>query len=133
MHSHSKRIARRGILTMELVMTLPILAIVLFALFEFSLLFFARGQVVDACRAGGRMACLPGSGCETVDHTVRQSLSPRLRKAARIEVEPGEHTGDWVRVAVRVPMQAASPNLLWPIGFSLNDRNLFAETWMVKE
>ncbi len=133
MHSHSKRIARPGILTMELVMTLPILAIVLFALFEFSLLFFARGQVVEATRAGGRMACLPGCGCETVEHTVRQSLSPRLRNAAQIEVEPGEHSGDWVRVAVRVPMQAASPNLLWPVGFSLNGRNLFAETWMVKE
>jgi hypothetical protein len=118
---------------MELVMTLPILGIVLFALFEFSLLFFARGQVVDACRAGGRMACLPGCGCETVENSVRQSLSPRLREAAQIEVEMGEHSGDWVRVAVSVPMNEASPNLLWPVGFSLTGRDLYAETRMVKE
>jgi hypothetical protein len=118
---------------MELVMTLPILGIVLFALFEFSLLFFARGQVVEACRAGGRMACLSGCGCETVENSVRQSLSPRLRRAAQIEVEMGEHTGDWVRVAVSVPMNEASPNMLWPVGFNLNGRNLYAETWMVKE
>jgi hypothetical protein len=45
----------------------------------------------------------------------------------------GEHTGDWVRVAVSVPMNEASPNMLWPVGFNLNGRNLYAETWMVKE
>jgi hypothetical protein len=118
---------------MELVMTLPILGIVLFALFEFSLLFFARGQVVEACRAGGRMAALPGCGCEAVEARVRQSLSPSLRQSAQIEVEAGEHSGDWVRVAVSVPMQDASPNLLWPVGFNLKNRTLYAETWMVKE
>ena len=133
MHSHSNRKTRRGILTMELVMTLPILGIVLFALFEFSLLFFARGQVVEACRAGGRIACLTDCTSDAVENRVRQSLNPKLRSAAHIDVELGEHAGDWVRVAVRVPMKLASPNLLWPVGFNLENRNLFAETWMFKE
>mgnify|MGYP003350373201 CR=1 FL=1 len=50
------RRSRSGVLSMELVLTLPILLILLFGLLEFSLLFFARGDVVDASRAGGRAA-----------------------------------------------------------------------------
>ena len=118
---------------MELVMTLPILGIVLFALFEFSMLFFARGHVVDACRAGGRIACLSGSTERAVEQTVRRSLKPPLRNAALVRVDLGEHSGDWVRVAVIVPMEKTAPNLLWPVGFDLKGRNLYAETRMVKE
>ena len=43
---------RRGVLSMELVLTLPIVGVVLLALFEFTLLFYARGLVVEASRAG---------------------------------------------------------------------------------
>jgi Flp pilus assembly protein TadG len=125
--------SRRGILSMELVMTLPILGIVLFALFEFSMLFFARGHVVEACRTGGRMACQNGSTPEAVEHCVLKALNPNLRNVAQIQVELGENSGDWVRVAISVPMQSTAPNLLWPVGFNLENRNLYAETRMVKE
>ncbi len=133
MRVQSRKTARRGILTMELVMTLPILGIVLFAMFEFSMLFYARGHVVDACRNGGRIACLNGATPEAVEYSVRQSLKPSLRSCAQIDVQTGEDSGDWVRVAVRVPMNQTAPNLLWPVGFNLEGRNLYAETRMVKE
>lgn len=61
---------RRGFLSAELIFTLPILAIVLFGLFEFSMLFFARGQVAEAARVGCRKATLPGVQAVDVEETV---------------------------------------------------------------
>ena len=56
----SRARSRRGSLTMELVLVLPILGILLLGLFEYSLLFFARGEVVDASRTGARIASVTG-------------------------------------------------------------------------
>jgi len=118
---------------MELVLVLPILGILLLGLFEYSLLFFARGEVVDASRTGARIASLPGATEYDVEEHVLASLSPRLRQTARVAVQTGQYSGDPVIVAVRVPMESASPDLLWPIGFSLDGRDLVSETQMLKE
>ena len=124
---------RRGVLSMELALVLPILLAVLLGLFEFSMLFFARGSVVEASRAGARLASMPGVVPEEVEAAVREALSPRMREGLRVDLVPGEHAGDVVGVAVRVPMEAASPDLLWPIGYGLEGRELHAETRMVRE
>lgn len=124
---------RRGSLTLELLFVLPILLVLLLGLFEFSLLFFARGEVVEASRSGARKATLTGVAAEDVEAEVLASLSPRLRPAAEVDIEPGAFSGDPVIVAVRVPMAAAAPDLLWPIGFSLQGRSLLCETRMAKE
>lgn len=124
---------RRGYLSLELALTLPILGLVLAALFEFSLLFEARGSVVTACRVGARKATLPGVTETDVAAVVRRGLPPRLRNAAEVDVGGGDRTGDPVTVAVRVPMNRAAPDLLWPIGYSLDGRFLDAETRMIRE
>lgn len=131
-HTLSQR-RRRGSLTMELIFVLPILGTLLLGLFEYSLLFFARGEVVDASRAGARFAALAGVAPADVEQQVLTSLSPRLRSAAEIAIETGVHSGDPVSVAVRVPMASAAPDLLWPIGFSLSGQYILSETRMVKE
>lgn len=118
---------------MELVLTLPILAIVLMALFEFSMLFYARGIVVESCRAAARHGTLSGATTQTVELEARKILSPSLQDGLRVEYLPGTHSGDLVQVAVRVPMKSAAPDLLWPVGFSLRDRDLLAEVNMIKE
>jgi TadE-like protein len=125
--------AREAFLSMELALTLPVFVGVLFALFEFSLLFAARGSVVHAGRVGARIATLPGASNDDVEAAVRSVLRPRLRNVAAIAIEPGRHTGDVVTVSVTVPMSAAAPNLLWPIGYDLRGRELVATTRMVKE
>ena len=102
---------------MELALTLPILGVLLFGLFEFSMLFTARSQVVEAARAGARKAC----HCESRGEHVED------------EVHPGEKTGDDVTVSVWVPMSKASPDLLWPIGYRLAGRELHASCRMSKE
>jgi Flp pilus assembly protein TadG len=124
---------RGGFFSMELALTLPILGVVLFALFEFSLLFFARGEVVEACRVGARRASLPGATEEDVDEEIRRVLNPRLQQNMQVDVELGRHSGDVVTVAISVPMGAASPDLLWPIGYRLGGRQLFAATRLVRE
>lgn len=124
---------RRGVLSMELVLTLPILLILLFGLLEFSLLFFARGDVVDASRAGVRAARLHGATEESVEDEVRYSLGARLASQVQVHTNLGDKTGDEVSVTVQVPMAAAAPDLLWMVGYSLKGRDLLCETRMVKE
>lgn len=118
---------------MELVLTLPILGVVLLGLFEFTWLFYARGQVVEASRIAARHGTLPGASIEDLEVEVRQIVPPSWSNSVRVAADLGEHPGDRVQVAVEVPMAAVAPDLLWPIGLGLAGRNLYAETRMVKE
>lgn len=130
---NNKTKSRKALLSMELVLTLPLLMLVLFAVFEYSMLFFARGGVVEASRIGARTATYPGASLEVIEQSVVQSLGPQLNQNATVFVEPGQFSGDRVVVVVKVPMAAASPDLLWPIGFGLQGRYLIAETVMERE
>jgi len=133
LQTDDRRSTRRGIFSLELALTLPILGVVLLGLFEFSLLFFARGSVVEASRVAARTASLPGVGPEAVERSVRNVLSSRLRRGMKIRMNLGEQTGDVVVVGIRVPMRMAAPDLLWPIGVGLAGRDLYSETRMIKE
>ncbi len=124
---------RRGVLSMELVLTLPILFVLLLGLFEFTMLFYSRSLVVEASRAAARQASLPGATDESIEAEVRRVLSPTLQEGVQIGVDLGDRSGDLVVVSVEVPMSSASPDLLWPIGAGLNGRNLYSETRMVRE
>jgi len=114
-------------------MTLPILMLVLFAIFEYSLLFFARGGVVEASRIGARSATYPGASADFIEQSVAEALGPQLGRNACVHAELGQFSGDRVVVVVKVPMSDASPDLLWPIGFGLRGRYLVAETCMEME
>lgn len=124
---------RRGMLSAELIMTLPILAIILFGLFEFSLLFAARGELSEATRVAARKASLPGVTPDAVEAEVRRVLSPRLQRSMELTVDQGQRSGDVVTVAIAVDMKSASPDLLWPIGYSLKNRKLYEATHMIRE
>jgi hypothetical protein len=123
----------RGVLSMELVLTLPILGVVLLGLFEFTLLLYARGQLAEASRAGARQASLPGTTEEDVELAVARVLPERLQRGMTVTAELGDHSGDVVAVAVSVPMTSAAPDLLWPIGVGLSGRWLMSETRMIRE
>jgi Zn-dependent protease with chaperone function len=125
--------ARRGVLTMELVLTLPVLFIVLLGLFEFTMLFYSRSLIVEASRVGARKASLPGATEAAVTNDIQNVLSPRLQTGMQITVNLGQYSGDVIMVAVQTPMSSASPDLLWPVGFGLSGRNLYSETRMVRE
>jgi hypothetical protein len=127
------RRTRRGVLSMELVLTLPILFVLLMGLFEFTMLFYSRSLIVEATRVGARKASLPGATPQDVEDEVRRVLSPRLQTGIQIGVDPGSHSGDVVVVTVQTPMTSASPDLLWPIGAGLSGRSLYSETRMIRE
>ncbi len=129
----TQRRKRRGVLSMELVLTLPILFMLLMALLQFMMLFYSRSLIVEASRAGARKATLPGATVQDIETEIQRVLAPRLQQGMQVEVAFGEWSGDAVSVSVAVPMTAAAPDLLWPIGFGLNGQNLFAETRMVRE
>lgn len=129
----SQHRGRRGILSMELVLTLPILMLLLLAIFEFSFLMSARSEVVEASRAGARLATLHGVWEEEIQQEVQRALGPKFGPAAIVESHLGTYSGEEVIVTVRVPMSAAAPNLLWPVGFNIQGQELVAQTRMVKE
>ena len=124
---------RSGMFSAELVMTLPLFGIILAGLFEFALLFQARTELAEATRAGARIATLPGVRADQVEQEVRRVLSPRLQETMDLAVDPGQKTGDVVTVAIAVDMNVASPDLLWPIGYSLKNRQLYQTTRMIRE
>lgn len=130
---HAGARPRRGVLSMELVLTLPILFMLMLGLFEFTMLFYSRSLVVEASRAAARQASLPGATDEAIEAEIRRVLSPALQEGIQIGVDLGDRSGDLVVVSVEVPMSSASPDLLWPIGAGLNGRNLYSETRMVRE
>ena len=135
MKASHKSIQRRrsGVLSMELALTLPILALVLAGLFEFTMLFFARGEVVEASRVAARKASLPGATVEDVEDEVLKVLHPRFHNSLQVDSQLGEKSGDVVAVVVPVAMSDAAPDLLWPIGYSLQGRPLLSETCMIRE
>lgn len=120
-------------LSMELVLTLPILALLLAGLLEFTMLFFARGEIVEASRVAARKASLPGVTLEDIEDEVLKVLHPRFRDSLQVSAELAEKSGDVVAVVVTVDMGAAAPDLLWPIGYSLRGRRLLSETCMIRE
>lgn len=128
-----QRRPRRGLLTFELVMTLPVLGLVLMGLFEFSLLFFARGELVEAARLGARKAALPGATQEDIEDEIRRSLSPRMQNTLEVAVTPATHSGEVVSVELWTEMKSGAPDLLWPIGLSLDGQHLYAVAHMVRE
>nr|WP_299461123.1 TadE family protein [uncultured Gimesia sp.] len=132
-HKHKKQTERTGFMSMELALVLPIFGIVMFGLLEFTLLFYARADVVEASRIGARLATLPGMTRQNVEQEVLKILPPQLGQGAVIQAQLGEHSGDIVMVAVSIPMTLASPNLLWPVGYDLKGQNLYSETRMIKE
>jgi len=132
-HKHKNQTKRTGFLSMELALVLPIFGIVMFGLLEFTLLFYARADVVEASRIGARLATLPGVTQQNIEQEVLKILPPQLGQGAVIQAEMGEHSGDIVMVAVSIPMTLASPNLLWPVGYDLKGQNLYSETRMIKE
>jgi len=125
---------RRGaILSMELVLVLPIFLLLIFSITEFSLLMSALARVSTAAQSGARLMSISGAQEEEVQGRVAELLGPALAAGSEIIVTPGNYPGEVGTVSVRVPMNNASPDLLWMIGFGLSNRSLESSSAMVME
>jgi hypothetical protein len=129
---------RRGSLTMELLLVLPIVLALLLGTVQFSLLSVARQQVMGASREGARVAARGGSAAD-VEATVRLYLgggrfsnaevSTNLNAASGLPLPSGAP----VEVVVRIGATEAVPDLLPFLGFSLSGEHLLGRTVMRKE
>jgi hypothetical protein len=133
-HLPQRLTSRRGaILTMELVLVLPLFLLLLFSIVEFSMLASARQRVSDAARTGVRKICLANASEESVRSEVVRALGPALAQNITIYVTRPDRQGEIANVRIAVPMNNATPNLLWIAGFNVNQRYLVADAPMVRE
>ena len=109
----------------ELVILLPLLVALVFAVIEFSLLEVGRQRVMNGARQGARVASQPGATFQDVDQAVAFGIGAApLANTRRVEYVAGANTGDPVVVRVSVMMKAAAPDLLGIIGYGLGSRML---------
>lgn len=118
---------------MELVLILPIFLLLVFSIVEFSMLMSAHTRVDNAAQSGARSMCISGASDSEVRERVISLLGPSLAKDCLILVYPASYAGEIGRVAIKVPMRNASPDLLWMTGFSLQNRFIDVDAPMVME
>jgi Flp pilus assembly protein TadG len=129
---------RRGSLTVELLLVLPILLAILLAMFEFSALLVARQELLSASREGARVAALGGDENQ-VREAVSRALNAHYDQAVTVRTlltdssgEPVE-SGSPVVVRLELPTAAAAPDLLRFIGISIHGETIIAQATMRKE
>jgi hypothetical protein len=136
--SRAKRQRLGAILSFELVLVLPIAIALVVALVEFGLLWNGAHKVHLATEVACRVGTRPCEDLLVLDNAVRQAaetalVDKRLAANHRLTFVAGAHTGDPVSVEIRVPMTAASPDMLAVFGFSLQKRYFDTRVVMSKE
>lgn len=130
----ARRPRRGALMSMELVIVLPILIAMFFAMIEFSMLWSAKQRLKDASLAGCRVATFPGATEPAVRQAVEAALNKQpLVKTYTVQVDGGWRSGDDVAVTVQVPMRAAAPDLLGLFGLGMGRQSLVSQTIMRKE
>ncbi len=144
--AHPRRKSRRsGVLTVELLLTLPILLIVFFGIFEYSMLLLGDQTLTAAAEVGSREATLPMATHARVVTAVHTSIADwNIESFVSIAIEVNGSpdnitplttavTGDEITVIVTVDSTHASPDLLKFVGATLTGQKLRASFTMRKE
>jgi len=136
---------RGGVLTLELILTMPTLLLVGIAVVQFSLMLMASQAVSASAYSGVRNAALPGSSALSVFNSVQEALDGwSFQNDVEVLVfvngqpdlvEPliSATTGDKVTVTVRVNAARVAPNALSVIGISIANTELHHTYVMRKE
>lgn len=127
-----------AVFSTELILVLPLVVILVVALVEFAFLWSAAHKVHLATQHACRVGTRPSFDIGRLDQAVRSAadaalVDQRLIESHRLLFRPGAHTGDSVVVEIKVPMGAASPDMLSLVGFSLKNRFLTSRIVMSKE
>lgn len=124
---------RRGALSFELLLILPVILLILWGVIEFSLCLAAQQRVSAAAREAARMAAVGASPVE-IETAANASLGPGLARRAQTDVadrtmqfngKPGQQV---VVVQVNVPDGAGGPQL-----FGFGSDGIIAQVVMRKE
>jgi len=126
------------VFSLELLLVLPILVTVGLGLVELCFVLMGMQRVQAASSAACRVGTLPANDLAAQEHAMEDAAAGALGTAGMVDayqmdIEVGQYAGDPVIVEVSVPMTAAAPDLLKIIGFSLQGRQLVAQTQMCKQ
>ncbi|MCG8585491.1 MAG: pilus assembly protein [Pirellulales bacterium] len=136
---------RRGMLTAELLLALPILLILLFATLQFVMLLMADQAISAAASIAAREAALPSATTARVEFVVGEVLDSwrfydglgpvEIRVNGMLASPDMAATGDIVSVKLSAPSNSAAPDLLRFFGetFSIADKQLCHEAVARKE
>lgn len=133
LHRHIRRPTRKGMLSVELMMVLPLVLVVLLGTIEFACLLMAQQSLAHATYLGARRASLYDASPDDVERTVKRALSASMGRQVRVSARIGRDVGEPVLVQACVPMQLAAPDLLGWMGVSLRGRELQAATVLRRE
>jgi hypothetical protein len=136
---------RRGTVTTELMLTLPLLITMVFGTIQFSMVLFAKQEVQAASREGARIAARGGNQ-QDILQAVNRYLSGASLAGASVSVGqvdsdgnllgPGGNpleSGDPVTIEVDLPGGSAAPGLLRIVGLRFLESTIVARTIMCKE
>lgn len=121
--------SRRGALSLETLLLIPVGLALILAVIEFGLLLSSQHLLDSASAQAVRVAARGGSE-EAVAEAVERVLGPKRFKLADVYVtsagkeEPPLTTGDPVEVRVEVLARDYVPNLLAFLGVGLGDKKL---------
>jgi Flp pilus assembly protein TadG len=130
--------SRRGSLTVELLLLVPLLLIVLLGTVEFSLWLSAQQKVALASREGARTAARGGSVAD-VQQAVHLVLGDAVYQQTQVQATLTDGNGNPqppggpVAVVVALPVGVLVPDLLAFTGVSFGGKLLVAQTVMLKE
>ena len=128
--------ARRGVLTIEMLLTLPILLLAGLSLVQFSLLLLGSQAISAAAHSGVRQAALPGATIGSVRRSVDNALEGwSFKKNTQLLIFVNDQpvskfpldqarTGDKVSVTVRVGAAQVAPNALSLVGITIAGTDL---------
>jgi hypothetical protein len=134
--------ARRGSMTMELILLFPILMTLFLAMIEFSLILHSRQQLLAASREGARVAAIGADQQEIEQAVLRYLGSGRLGDSEvtitdfqgnELQASQQVPSGEAVAVWVRLPTAHAVPDLLRFVGYSIRNDEIVARTVMRRE
>ena len=137
-----RRRLRRGVLSLELTVVLPILLLVLLAVVQLSTYLLATQAIQAAALVGAREATLPGATPESVNAAVHRALSGWRFEGCLEEDDVVIRPHDWqtvptghcVGVMVRVDAKKASMlSLMHLAGFAWTDKKICGQYVMRKE
>ena len=127
---------RRGVLTVEMLLTLPILLLAGLSLVQFSMLLLGSQALSAAAHSGVRQAALPGATIGSVRESVDNALDGwSFKKYTQVLIfvndQPASkfpldqaRTGDKVSVTVRVGATKVAPNALSLVGITIAGTDL---------
>src|SRR4051794_465390 len=142
---HRRANPRRGVLTVELMLTLPLLLIVFFGLIEYAMLLLGDQTLTAAAAVGAREATLPNATHARVVAAVDQSIADwSIEPFVKVEINVNGQsdmihplntavTGDQIEVIVTVDSTHAAPDLLKFVGYSISGQTLRASFTLRKE